>query len=80
MDGYSPKPVERILKIKSNHKNFVHLVGLYTYHFIRMYYDAIFSTYCFLREIFVGLVHLLVLEHYFPLICFSLVASYTFAT
>ena len=31
MDWYSPKHVERILKIKSNHKNFVHLVGLYTY-------------------------------------------------
>ena len=31
MDWYSPKHVERIVKIKSNHKNFVHLVGLYTY-------------------------------------------------
>ena len=31
MDWYSPKHVERILKIKSNHKTFVHLVGLYTY-------------------------------------------------
>ena len=27
MDWYSPKHVEHILKIKSNHKNFVHLVG-----------------------------------------------------
>ena len=27
MDWYSPKHVQRILKIKSNHKNFVHLVG-----------------------------------------------------
>ena len=27
MDCYSPKHVERILKIKSNHKNFVHFVG-----------------------------------------------------
>ena len=27
MDWYSPKHVERILKIKSNHKKFVHLVG-----------------------------------------------------
>ena len=31
IDWYSPKHVERILKVKSNHKNFVHLVGLYTY-------------------------------------------------
>jgi hypothetical protein len=31
MDCYSPKHVERILKIKSNHKKFVHLIGLYTY-------------------------------------------------
>ena len=31
MDQYSPKHVERIMKIKSNHKNFVNLVGLYTY-------------------------------------------------
>jgi hypothetical protein len=31
MDRYSPKHVERTLKIKSNHKNFVLLVGLYTY-------------------------------------------------
>ena len=31
-DGLSsPKHVERILKIKSNYKNFVHIVGLYTY-------------------------------------------------
>ena len=30
-DWYSPKHVERTVKIKSNHKNFVHLVGLYTY-------------------------------------------------
>ena len=26
-DCISPKHVERILKVKSNHKNFVHLVG-----------------------------------------------------
>ena len=31
MDKYSPKHVGRITKIKSDHKNFVHLVGLYTY-------------------------------------------------
>ena len=31
MDWYSPKHVERILKMKSNHKNSVHLAGLYTY-------------------------------------------------
>ena len=31
MDQYSPKHVERIVKMKSKHKNFVHLVGLYTY-------------------------------------------------
>ena len=31
MDWYSPKHVERILIIKSNHKNSVHLVGLHTY-------------------------------------------------
>ena len=31
MDWYSPKHVEHILKIKSNQKNSVHLVGLYTY-------------------------------------------------
>ena len=31
MDQYSPKHAERILKTKSNHKNFVYLVGLCTY-------------------------------------------------
>ena len=31
MDWYSPKHVERILKIKSNYKRFVDLVGLCTY-------------------------------------------------
>ena len=31
MNWYSPKHVERILKIRSNHKHFVHLVGLCTY-------------------------------------------------
>ena len=30
------KCVEHILKIKSNHKNFVHLFGLYTYRVIHM--------------------------------------------
>ena len=38
MKWYSPKYVERIVKIKSNHKNFVHLVGLYTY--CRMMHSA----------------------------------------
>ena len=31
MDWYSPKHVEHLMEIKSYHKNFVHLVGLYTY-------------------------------------------------
>jgi hypothetical protein len=31
MDWYSMKHVERIVKMKSNHKNFVHFVCLYTY-------------------------------------------------
>ena len=31
MDKHSPKYVERQMEKKSNHKNFVHLVGLYTY-------------------------------------------------
>ena len=31
MDWYSSKHVDRILKIKFNHKNFVHLVDFYTY-------------------------------------------------
>ena len=37
-DCISPKHVERILKMKSNHKNFVQLVGLYTY--FRMMHGA----------------------------------------
>ena len=32
MEWYGPKHVERIVKMKSNHKNFVHFVGLYTYY------------------------------------------------